>query len=262
MHLLYVLNSTLKAGNIAYLISLGILIECVISFFTYYDDGPEKTGEMMTHLRVGITLIFVLINGINKSSFIFVVFGDDVQTSVFVCWAIHTFGFIVFLLNMLNSEAMFNTLGVVDFIYRVVFYAILISNSLFFMMFMLFSILISVLIVSCPTIMNRYPRLAAFVENFIRELNEFNLNPNDVNRPLNDIELKEMKSIVFENPIEDCTCSICMIEIKKSEKCVFMENCAHFFHSECIRQWMKVKPECPMCRKNVRKEEQLYRIVT
>ncbi|CAD8106671.1 unnamed protein product [Paramecium sonneborni] len=43
-------------------------------------------------------------------------------------------------------------------------------------------------------------------------------------------------------------CSICMNEIKEKKKVL---NCHHFFHYDCIKDWLSKKMECPVCRKQV-----------
>lgn len=41
------------------------------------------------------------------------------------------------------------------------------------------------------------------------------------------------------------TCSICLEDNPDFE----LPLCGHRFHSDCIQQWLLIKPECPMCRK-------------
>jgi len=44
-------------------------------------------------------------------------------------------------------------------------------------------------------------------------------------------------------------CAICMEELKTN--CVALKVCGHIFHSACIQQACKVKPQCPTCRKSI-----------
>jgi len=45
---------------------------------------------------------------------------------------------------------------------------------------------------------------------------------------------------------EDCPeCSICLEIIKKNGK---KTKCGHHFHKKCIRQWRRIKHNCPNCR--------------
>ncbi|CAH1118776.1 unnamed protein product [Phaedon cochleariae] len=42
-------------------------------------------------------------------------------------------------------------------------------------------------------------------------------------------------------------CSICHeVPLKRDQKAL---PCNHIFHSDCIKQWFKVKTSCPVCRK-------------
>ena len=45
------------------------------------------------------------------------------------------------------------------------------------------------------------------------------------------------------------TCSICMDE-NRDETSVGLE-CGHFFHLKCLKDWMRIRGSCPMCRRQV-----------
>ena len=61
----------------------------------------------------------------------------------------------------------------------------------------------------------------------------------------------EKEELVAEK--EDCgsclECRICLEEV--GEKEMTWLPCAHGFHKNCIEKWLKVKPECPVCRTRV-----------
>tara|TARA_B100001248_G_C27271345_1_gene403237 strand:- start:148 stop:435 length:288 start_codon:yes stop_codon:yes gene_type:complete len=46
------------------------------------------------------------------------------------------------------------------------------------------------------------------------------------------------------------TCSIC-IDTKNSNLNFECSNCKNLFHKECINQWFKKSPTCPMCRHRI-----------
>ena len=47
---------------------------------------------------------------------------------------------------------------------------------------------------------------------------------------------------------EDC-CPICCCELEQEDPLLIMTTpCNHQFHTECLRQWMEQKMECPTCR--------------
>ena len=43
-------------------------------------------------------------------------------------------------------------------------------------------------------------------------------------------------------------CAICCEEFLNKTKLVKLPDCNHFFHSDCIKDWLKVKPLCPICK--------------
>ena len=43
-------------------------------------------------------------------------------------------------------------------------------------------------------------------------------------------------------------CPICCEELKTKSKLVKLPDCNHFFHKNCIKNWMKVKALCPICK--------------
>lgn len=42
-------------------------------------------------------------------------------------------------------------------------------------------------------------------------------------------------------------CTICQCETTEEEDVVITE-CKHFFHKDCIDEWVKFKAECPVCK--------------
>ena len=71
---------------------------------------------------------------------------------------------------------------------------------------------------------------------------------------------KVVKNIKIKHPIkkklasgkknvggEKCyeSCCVCLEKIEK--KCMALP-CAHVFHENCIKKWLKIKPECPICK--------------
>ena len=47
-------------------------------------------------------------------------------------------------------------------------------------------------------------------------------------------------------------CAICTVEFTNDDEITPLPcNTNHYFHTECIEQWMKQKTECPMCRAKI-----------
>lgn len=61
-----------------------------------------------------------------------------------------------------------------------------------------------------------------------------------------------LKALDLKNKFPECT--ICLDSLNKLEsglgKPTFL-NCNHIFHSECLRNWLQRKAECPLCRQAV-----------
>jgi hypothetical protein len=49
-------------------------------------------------------------------------------------------------------------------------------------------------------------------------------------------------------------CSICLNNFNNSDN-ISITNCEHYFHNECLEEWGKYKPECPMCKKEIEHTE-------
>ena len=43
-------------------------------------------------------------------------------------------------------------------------------------------------------------------------------------------------------------CSVCLADINLFEKEVSILNCGHFFHDNCLNDWLKQRMNCPECR--------------
>ncbi|KAI7753770.1 hypothetical protein M8C21_011689 [Ambrosia artemisiifolia] len=44
------------------------------------------------------------------------------------------------------------------------------------------------------------------------------------------------------------TCAICLSEYKPKESLRTIPECNHYFHAECIDEWLKLNGTCPVCR--------------
>lgn len=49
-------------------------------------------------------------------------------------------------------------------------------------------------------------------------------------------------------------CSVCLQS--RSEDAVRELPCGHAFHDLCLRNWLKVKATCPICKRSAREEEE------
>ena len=43
-------------------------------------------------------------------------------------------------------------------------------------------------------------------------------------------------------------CSICLNDYEDSEVVRVIPDCGHMFHKDCIDEWLRLHPTCPICR--------------
>ena len=53
--------------------------------------------------------------------------------------------------------------------------------------------------------------------------------------------------------ISQIDCAICLVKLEK--KWIQLENCAHIFHSNCIKEWASKNNSCPLCRAVIKNEQ-------
>lgn len=75
--------------------------------------------------------------------------------------------------------------------------------------------------------------------------NDQHINKNNIT----DKQPQEFKDItnIYSTPTE---CPICSEEYKETS-IVFSLDCGHIFHETCMNRWVKIKPTCPLCNKEV-----------
>ncbi|EYU32235.1 hypothetical protein MIMGU_mgv11b019389mg [Erythranthe guttata] len=44
------------------------------------------------------------------------------------------------------------------------------------------------------------------------------------------------------------TCAICLADYVPKDTIMFLPECQHCFHAECIDRWLTIKAKCPICR--------------
>ena len=55
----------------------------------------------------------------------------------------------------------------------------------------------------------------------------------------------------LEHPEQTVLCSICFENLVQGNSACILK-CTHQFHPECIRTWLDIKPNCPICKKSFR----------
>lgn len=46
-------------------------------------------------------------------------------------------------------------------------------------------------------------------------------------------------------------CAICLEDYGPTDSCTKLPRCMHFYHKECVKEWLKTAKTCPVCRENV-----------
>lgn len=87
---------------------------------------------------------------------------------------------------------------------------------------------------------------------FVRELAEY---PNARTSPLRQKDTLNIPRFVMESLKRDAIarkyeCPISMTPIEEATEVCFTE-CFHIFEKESMRQWLKEKPECPLCKARI-----------
>ena len=94
--------------------------------------------------------------------------------------------------------------------------------------------------------------------------NNININDNEGNNPNNNENKNENNNIVdmieeieltqdIINKAETKECSICLEEYYIYNKISYLP-CFHFFHTACIKNWLKNSKKCPLCNIEVKFE--------
>ena len=61
-----------------------------------------------------------------------------------------------------------------------------------------------------------------------------------------------LKDWVVKYPkTEKENCAVCCDEMIHKKKVIKLPTCGHFFHKECIGEWVRVKPNCPICKSDL-----------
>lgn len=56
---------------------------------------------------------------------------------------------------------------------------------------------------------------------------------------------------------DELVCSICLDGYESDDAIIQSKNCSHYFHKECILEWLVKSDECPCCREDMMSEEEV-----
>ena len=99
------------------------------------------------------------------------------------------------------------------------------------------------------------PRLSTRL-SYLRDTDGDNEDEDEDLPPLNseEIETLEKGQVTQEMLVRIPKCLICLEAFNKDEEVISL-LCEHFYHCNCINNWLKIRPTCPMCRGNPRERE-------
>ncbi|KAL3536714.1 hypothetical protein ACH5RR_000080 [Cinchona calisaya] len=77
---------------------------------------------------------------------------------------------------------------------------------------------------------------------------------NNVKTGLDDSTIESCPKVILDENCSniprsnDLVCSICLDEYVPKQTLRFIPNCEHYFHVECIDNWLRINSTCPVCR--------------
>ena len=95
-------------------------------------------------------------------------------------------------------------------------------------------------------------RLELLANAFLNDLTEYSLDNNPKPLTSEEIEYKipEFMYGEYEDKGENNSCAICLTEFSDSDMCRKLQ-CKHMYHSICITKWLKMRPNCALCRTRI-----------
>ena len=56
--------------------------------------------------------------------------------------------------------------------------------------------------------------------------------------------------------MNESECAICLCEFKEDQEVTPLPcDIRHYFHTECIKNWLKEKTKCPLCNKEIKEDD-------
>ncbi|KAG2586662.1 probable E3 ubiquitin-protein ligase ATL45 [Panicum virgatum] len=47
---------------------------------------------------------------------------------------------------------------------------------------------------------------------------------------------------------QEAACAVCLAELADGEAARVLPECKHYFHAECVGEWLRAHDTCPLCR--------------
>lgn len=68
------------------------------------------------------------------------------------------------------------------------------------------------------------------------------------------LDISQQKFHTILNTKDTTMCSICQDNFDKEDICSVLE-CGHIFHNKCINEWGMYKPQCAVCRREIKHDQ-------
>ncbi|WJX38480.1 hypothetical protein P8452_26140 [Trifolium repens] len=85
---------------------------------------------------------------------------------------------------------------------------------------------------------------------------------------LDPVSIKKLPIILHQAPTdpengawEDTECCICLGEFIDGEKVKVLPGCEHYFHCDCVDNWLTCQSSCPLCRGSLKIESSFPEIL-
>lgn len=100
---------------------------------------------------------------------------------------------------------------------------------------------------------NRDQNIAAYnnAPDTYESLLELDRDAYDLGKGFNPKDLKKFIVSVFKSNKQNFTCSICYVDLEVGQNYIILP-CVHYYHEDCIKNWLCRKKICPICTSEVK----------
>ena len=93
---------------------------------------------------------------------------------------------------------------------------------------------------------NQFEELKKRIEDLEKDFKRYIIfkENNSTNEILNDLKEVELNEKLIND--EEKKCAICLENYSIGNKIIYLP-CCHYFHSSCIKDWIRIKNKCPYC---------------
>ena len=240
-----IFHSLFDGGSLACLCSLTLLI-CDVSSLFAMSNPPLFVAS---RLRISVMCTLVLTQGICRSLLICIPFTMGQGFSIITTYVMHCALLLACAFDLALNDGVVNMGHGLPYLTRSIIYIMIILNVSAILLF-LFSMLIISLASACRQTELRWQFLRLFFENLQNEIDRLRLAPQF--HPMTEVELNDMQSVSISQELTFNTCAICLEDIMIGDRGLKGNVCNHYFHSGCLRDWLRLRSACPICKQTMR----------